>query len=413
MTKKFILWLGISCICFTAFVLSAGATEKETVSLNSVDGQVEAVLELPDAPAEDITALQLSFQITNGGGAGGNVSFAFDPGLPQNGVQEYRYQEDTGILSIYISGNENLYQSQNISLGKVVVDSGVETSVRVIKNSFKTVNRAHGMYEGEVNTGDGGQTVNNGSDSKPDDSLFPDGITGSPGSGTGVPDQESSGGADKDLSADSSPNASDSSSGKLSGGIKNVMDTLWTGTAEDGISRPGGSSSGFGDNDTKKEDTGESGESFWSEGAEFWEEKTGAVDMDVWTKVFLGLFAGSASIAAVIGISLIAQKARKRRRRKIQHRSGGHSRGQIHRTSSRSQNRKPPRKPQSRRTSQKSSKKRPSEKAQGRRPAGKNQTQKSSDTRRARGRVQKMPAHQEQPVWKGKEPYVRKRRKIG
>ena len=133
----------------------------------------------------------------------------------------------------------------------------------------------------------------------------------------------------------------------------------------------------------------------------------------IWTKVFLGLFAGSASIAAVIGISLIAQKARKRRRRNIQHRSGGHSRGQIHRTSSRSQNRKPPRKPQSRRTSQKSSKKRPSEKAQGRRPAGKNQTEKSFDTRRARGRVQKMPAHQEQPVWKGKEPYVRKRRKIG
>ena len=32
-----------------------------------------------------------------------------------------------------------------------------------MKDSFKTVNRAHGMYEGEVNTGDGGQTVNNGS----------------------------------------------------------------------------------------------------------------------------------------------------------------------------------------------------------------------------------------------------------
>lgn len=415
MTKKFILWLGISFVCFAAFVLSARATEKETVSLNSVDGQVEAVLELPEAPTEDITALQLSFQIQNEGGTGGNVSFAFDPGLPKNGVQQYRYQEETGVLSIYISGNENLYQSQNISLGKVVVDSGAGASVRVIKNSFKTVNRAHGMYEGEVNTGDGGQNVNGGSDGMPDNGQFPDGTAGSTGGGT-VDSEYGSSGTDKDKTADSSQNTLNSPSGKPAGSIKSIMDTLWPGKAEDGTFMPEGSGIESGAADSTEDDAEKSRDSFWKEGAEIWEEKTGAVDMDVWTKVFLGLFAGSASVAAIIGIGMIVQKSQKHRRRKVRHRSG--SQGQVRRTSGRrpsgrNQSRRTTGDIQKRRNPRKSSSRKLSEKTQSRRPAQKNQTRKSSDARQTRGRVEKMPPRQEQPVWKGKEPYVRKRRKIG
>ena len=48
MRKKLILCLGISLVCFTAFVLSVRATEKETVSLSNVDGQIEATLQLSD-----------------------------------------------------------------------------------------------------------------------------------------------------------------------------------------------------------------------------------------------------------------------------------------------------------------------------------------------------------------------------
>ena len=171
MRNKFILWLGISLVCFTAFVLSVRAGEKETVSLNNVNGGIEATLELPVGenqngtftPPEEVVAIQLSFQLSGEGSIKKeDVSFEFGSSIPQGVMKEYRYQEDTGVLNIYISGNKNIYNSKNISLGKVVVNSEEKTTVKVVKDSFKTVNSAHGMYEGEVNTGNGGQSINNG-----------------------------------------------------------------------------------------------------------------------------------------------------------------------------------------------------------------------------------------------------------
>ena len=106
MRNKFILWLGISLVCFTAFVLSVRAAEKETVSLNNVNGQIEATLELPVeenpdgsfTPPEDIVAIQLSFQISGPGSIKKeDVSFDFGSGIPEGTMTEYRYQEDTGV----------------------------------------------------------------------------------------------------------------------------------------------------------------------------------------------------------------------------------------------------------------------------------------------------------------------------
>lgn len=356
MAKKLILWLGISVGCFTAFVLSVRAMEKETVSLTSADGQVEAVLELPDKPMEEITALQLSFQIEGGAK---DVSFAFDAGLPKNSVQQYRYQEETGILSIYISGNENLYQNQNISLGKIAVDSETKASVRVIKNSFKTVNRAHGMYEGEVNTGDGGQMVNGGSPEESAGSQGADQITADSGI-YGNHSSQSSGSGNRGEAKD----ASGMVPAPETGSVKSIMNTLLSGSEDSGMSGAGESTSEPEKTETKEaepEETEPENSALREEGAGLWDKTVGAIDMEVWTKIFLGLFVGSTFTALAIGIGLIAQNSQKRRRRK-------------RRKNVRDQSRQQPRKKQ-------------------RRP-------------------QKMPPRQEQPVWKGKDPYVRKRRKI-
>ena len=46
------------------------------------------------------------------------VSFDFGSGIPEGTMTEYRYQEDTGVLNIYVSGNKNIY-----SLGFILLAS--------------------------------------------------------------------------------------------------------------------------------------------------------------------------------------------------------------------------------------------------------------------------------------------------
>ncbi len=335
MRNKFILWLGISLVCFTAFVLSVRAAEKETVSLNNVNGQIEATLELPVeenpdgsfTPPEDIVAIQLSFQISGPGSIKKeDVSFDFGSGIPEGTMTEYRYQEDTGVLNIYVSGNKNIYSSKNISLGKVIVTSDEKTTVKVVKDSFKTVNRAHGMYEGEVNTGDGGQTVNNGSsgggnndDDDVGEIMRPPEEEGKPNEGN-----EGSNGGDSDgeIPADGEEAGKKDKtkpSAGTTGSSKKFLDALLNGIAGDGstVSNLG---EGPGSEDSK-DASGENGtqlpeHSLWEDGAKLWKEKTGAIGVDVWTKIFFGLFVGSAVIAGGIGVSMAVRASEKRKRRK-------------------------------------------------------------------------------------------------
>lgn len=378
MTKKLILWLGISLVCFTAFVLSVRATEKESVSLTNVDGKVQATLELPGEAAEEIVALQLSFQIETGEGTfkKEDISFDFDAGFSGATVQKYNYQEDTGILSIYISGKEDLYsgkglnQSQNpeIPLGKVVVNSDKTASVKVVKNSFKTVNKAHGMYEGEVNTGDGGQTINNGNTGgDADNSPGSDEAIGNPGSsngsfnpGEGNDDENGvygSGSSGKD-SGNVQPTDRDAGTVGVLGISKKILNADWSEETDKIDAEP--DADDFTDQEQEEDESWLSEDLLWEEGAKFWKEKTGALDMDVWTKLFFGLFAVSASVASAIGISLAVKASQKRKKRK----------------------------------------KRRIQKVQAKKRSRKKHTQKKR-------------THQEQPVWKDiNKPYVRKRRKI-
>lgn len=397
MRKKLILWLGISLVCFTAFVLSVRATEKETVSLSNAGGQIEATLELPVEedkngnfiPPDEVVALQISFQISGQGSVGkDDVSFIFDSSLPQGAVKEYRYQEDTGVLNIYISGRENIYSSKNISLGKVSVNSDEKAVVKVIKNSFKTVNKAHGMYEGEVNTGDGGQTVNNGSNSG-DNNGNNNGNNNGGSSGDddvgevmrppeepGKPDEESGGensggeifpAGEQDGKGDGKEDGHRPSAG-TTGSAEKILNAALSKAAGYGIpvsdTESGNEAEHADDRDTQ-EDSGDDpppipDDSLWEDGAKLWREKTGAIGMDVWTKIFFGLFAGSAAAAGGIGISMAVRTSSKHSRRKRRRTRAGHA-------------------------------------------------QKGRTT----GRAQSSRNSHGQPVWKdNKKPYVRKKRKI-
>lgn len=431
MRKKLILWLGISLVCFTAFVLSVRATEKETVSLSNAGGQIEATLELPVEedkngnfiPPEEVVALQISFQISGQGSVGKDeVSFIFDSSLPQGAVKEYRYQEDTGVLNIYISGRENIYSSKNISLGKVSVNSDEKAVVKVIKNSFKTVNKAHGMYEGEVNTGDGGQTVNNGSgggnnngndngDSGGDDDV---GEVMRPPEETGKPDEDSGGensggeifpAGGQDGKEDGKEDRYRPSAG-TTGSAEKILNAALSKAAGYGIpvsdTEPGNETEHADDWDTE-EDSGDApppipDDSLWEDGAKLWREKTGAIGMDVWTKIFFGLFAGSAAAAGGIGISMAVRTSSKHSRRKRRRTQAGRS---VYTQARPRPQAQPARSKQA---------------GKGKRAgtAGQSARTKHAQKGRATGRAQSSRNSHGQPVWKdNKKPYVRKKRKIG
>ncbi|MCI9304953.1 MAG: hypothetical protein HFI28_00535 [Lachnospiraceae bacterium] len=420
MRNKFILWLGISLVCFTAFVLSVRAAEKETVSLNNVNGQIEATLELPVeenpdgsfTPPEDIVAIQLSFQISGPGSIKKeDVSFDFGSGIPEGTMTEYRYQEDTGVLNIYVSGNKNIYSSKNISLGKVIVNSDEKTTVKVVKDSFKTVNRAHGMYEGEVNTGDGGQTVNNGSSGgssggdddvgeimrPPEETKKPDEGNNSGSSGEGIfSDGEQAEKIDKNK-----PLAG------TTGSAKKILDAVLKGTAGDGSLELGSEDGSLKDEESKGEDEEDASlipeDSLWEDGAKLWREKTGAIGMDVWTKIFFGLFAGSAIVAGGIGISMAVRTSGKRKRRRRNHAHRGRNVYTSAKQRPQTKKREAPVRTRSEQARKRKEPTRVHSELSGRRE------QKGRTAGRPQGRY----SRQEQPVWKdSKKTYSRKRRKI-
>ncbi|MCI8862596.1 MAG: hypothetical protein HFI20_08945 [Lachnospiraceae bacterium] len=420
MRNKFILWLGISLVCFTAFVLSVRAAEKETVSLNNVNGQIEATLELPVeenpdgsfTPPEDIVAIQLSFQISGPGSIKKeDVSFDFGSGIPEGAIRDYRYQEDTGVLNIYVSVNKNIYSSKNISLGKVIVNSDEKTTVKVVKDSFKTVNRAHGMYEGEVNTGDGGQTVNNGSSGgssggdddvgeimrPPEETKKPDEGNNSGSSGEGIfSDGEQAEKIDKNK-----PLAG------TTGSAKKILDAVLKGTAGDGSLELGSEDGSLKDEESKGEDEEDASlipeDSLWEDGAKLWREKTGAIGMDVWTKIFFGLFAGSAIVAGGIGISMAVRTSGKRKRRRRNHAHRGRNVYTSAKQRPQTKKREAPVRTRSEQARKRKEPTRVHSELSGRRE------QKGRTAGRPQGRY----SRQEQPVWKdSKKTYSRKRRKI-
>lgn len=96
----------------------------------------------------------LKIETKQGDGTQNKVSFQFDSGITSS-VRLARYQADTGILTLYISGKQNLYQDSSVLLGKVVLESsakdGVSASVSVVEDSFKLVNGAFHMQETAVN----------------------------------------------------------------------------------------------------------------------------------------------------------------------------------------------------------------------------------------------------------------------
>ena len=134
------------------------AAKTAAVTLTVEGNEVKVALELPSEAQEgqsnydETKSLQLGFQVNilRGEGEKYRLSFVFDNEITSS-VKQFSYQEETGLLQIYLSGEQDLYAGSGITLGRIVVEStgnsDVTASIRVAENSLKTVNDAFELQE--------------------------------------------------------------------------------------------------------------------------------------------------------------------------------------------------------------------------------------------------------------------------
>lgn len=178
--RKGRVWKGaLLGACLLGWGMTVSAFVPESVSLKGEGNKVEVLM----SPVEKETvSLQLSMevQVTKGASAA-SVSFEFDQGLPGD-VKQYRYQQETGTLTLYISGDgaESFPEGEDFALGRVVLNSEsgepAEATVRVKTDSLKVVNRGYDMqtrdeiyapFEGKAVAGSVQETPEEPAEQKP------------------------------------------------------------------------------------------------------------------------------------------------------------------------------------------------------------------------------------------------------
>lgn len=134
-----------AALTLTALPVAAQGTDG-TVTMNADGSQASVSLTLPQEAAQDVTALRLSFQVDSSNGA--KAQFDFNDGLASS-VQQYRYNEETGRLTVYIAGRDELLKDGTVSLGEIQLDAapGTIATVRVVEDSLELVNAAYGKAE--------------------------------------------------------------------------------------------------------------------------------------------------------------------------------------------------------------------------------------------------------------------------
>lgn len=319
-------------VVFTVHTARAGA--REAISLSADGSQAEVTLEVPEEMVqqkEDVVSLQLSFQIEAAQGTLGEKDVSFDfGGQIGSAVKEQRYDPDSKVLSIYISGNQDLYEKESLSLGKIVINSsserGVTATVRVVPGSMKTINRAHGIRESGVHAPDTVSLVSGGGGTSPPDTLEPPQYPeNSEENGNARPAQP--GEVVENDRGNVSLEMKNPEGGGLSRGFPSIGDTLSSWTPKPAAGGSVGETQGFAPEEFQEEKAGEQigGAAGW-----MWMPKLPSMDSDAWIRVFVGVIIAAALVMAGILAALLAGPPKKRRKRRRK-RQCGRSRAQRRR----------------------------------------------------------------------------------
>ena len=143
--KKRIATLLVGAALLAAALPVWAADTAGTVTMEAEGDRAAVCLTLPDQADQSATALRLTFQV-EGGDA--KAEFLFDQGM-NCPVQEYRYEESSGQLTVYLAGDKPLFQDGSAQLGtiRLKADKGAVAAVRVVEDSLELVNAAYGKTQ--------------------------------------------------------------------------------------------------------------------------------------------------------------------------------------------------------------------------------------------------------------------------
>ncbi len=144
------LYLGLAILGM--FVpLQVNAEEQDTVTLQEENSKVAVSLGMSHAKEEKISTLSISLSVDMGGQNQGQVVFDFDSGLESVTEHDYIYNENTGIMDIYVSSlkNQSLFGDGELRLGHVRIEPADSSAVLQVEvgycdGSFQTANASYG-----------------------------------------------------------------------------------------------------------------------------------------------------------------------------------------------------------------------------------------------------------------------------
>ena len=142
MKRTVIAFITTITVLSMMFISPVKALEN-SIALTKQDDQIAVTLNISDTNKEALS-MQAAFQIESESGsvAKDNIQFHFDENITSV-VKEYRY--DNGLLTIYISGQNNLFTGKRIKLGTIAfdVEKNTELNISFVEDSLEYVSSSY------------------------------------------------------------------------------------------------------------------------------------------------------------------------------------------------------------------------------------------------------------------------------
>lgn len=172
--KKYIARIVVMLLIASVLPLQVSAAEKESIELAVEAEQVGVSLTLPQSVSGNILSLQVGLKVDSNVQEETTATFQFSENVAK--VADYRYNQEKGILNIYLSGTKTLFQNgtESLKLGNVQINttnengetvhvSVVEDSVKMVKGTkTEVIQNIDYPEKAEIILGNGGNQDNGG-----------------------------------------------------------------------------------------------------------------------------------------------------------------------------------------------------------------------------------------------------------
>ena len=143
--KKTIVSFITSMVVLSMLIMTPVKAAGNAITFTTQNDQILVTLNVTDTNIEALT-MKASFQVKaqKGSVTKENIQFHFDQDI-QSVVKEYRYDNSNNILTIYISGQNNLFSNKQLKLGTIDLDVSKDTKVDIslVKDSLEYVSSAY------------------------------------------------------------------------------------------------------------------------------------------------------------------------------------------------------------------------------------------------------------------------------